>query len=134
MDPATLNTVKKLEEKIEGRVEALQIVLRELGIIDFLNNNNLFSELQGRGIKIPEAFLMAARHFYPKLALLAQKLLKIPAAFAQLERLFPSWAFIHSDLRNRLSVKRSMKLVDIYYSLKSKELHDRNYDDLLKMN
>jgi len=63
---------------------------------------------------------------HPSLSSLAQKLLKIPASSAQIERLFSNWFFVHSDLRNRLTVERSEKLVDIYYSFKMNE-HFENY-------
>lgn len=123
-----------LKEKIEIRVKELHDILDKLGLNNFRNNNHIFSTLRDRGFNTPEAFWIAVKPFYPKLSSLARRLLKIPAASAQLERLFSSWAFIHSDLRNRLTVERSMKLVDIYYSLKMKEMYDEFYDDFFEDN
>lgn len=40
---------------------------------------------------------------------------------AQLERVFSNWAYVHNDIRNRLSFERSKKLIHCYHSLKLKD-------------
>lgn len=109
----------------------LQDITDEPGLDSYQKNLGIFEKLQNRNITSPETFWITAEPFYPRLSSLAQKLLKIPAASAQLERLFSSWAFVHSDLRNRLTVDRSMKLIDIYYTLKMNEHFDDYYDNLI---
>lgn len=67
---------------------------------------------------------------HKKLAEFARDYLKIPASTAQLERLFSNWAFVHSDVRNRLSDETSKKLVKMYFTLRSTdELPDIDIDD-----
>lgn len=68
---------------------------------------------------------------HPTLAKLANKLLKMPASSAQLERVFSNWGHIHSAIRNRLTFDRSKKLVHIYYSLR---LEDPAYLDVYNDN
>ncbi|XP_028982196.1 uncharacterized protein LOC114841394 [Diachasma alloeum] len=110
----------------------LDKITKESGFFAYQNNTNIFKKLMERNMdQTPETLWTTAAPFYPELSALAVKLLRIPAASAQLERLFSSWAFVHSDLRNRLTVDRSMKLVDIYYSLKMNELYEHCYDDLM---
>lgn len=77
------------------------------------------------------SILDSIRIFLSKPFFFGIKILKISAASAQLERLFSSWAFVHLDIRNRLTVERSMKLVDVYYSLKMNELYDEHYDNFI---
>ncbi|XP_011883980.1 PREDICTED: uncharacterized protein LOC105571117 [Vollenhovia emeryi] len=110
----------------------LQFITDEPGLDSYQKNLGIFEKLQKRNITLPETFWITAEPFCPHLSSLAQRLLKIPAASAQLERLFSFWAFVHSDLRNRLTVDRSMKLVDIYYTLKMNEYFDDYYDDLVE--
>ena len=63
-----------------------------------------------------------------KLAELAMDYLKISASTAQLERLFPNWAFVHSD---RLSPETSKKLLNTYFTLRSsEEIIDEEPDDI----
>ncbi|KYN21104.1 hypothetical protein ALC57_06532 [Trachymyrmex cornetzi] len=110
----------------------LKDITDELGLELYQKNLGIFEKLQSRNITSPETFWITAEPFYSRLSLLAQKLLKIPAASAQLERLFSFWSFVHSDLRNRLTVDRSMKLVDIYYTLKMNECFDDYYDSYIE--
>lgn len=56
---------------------------------------------------------------HEELATFAMDYLKIPASTAQLERLFSNWAYIHNDIRNRLSDETSKKLVNVYFTLRS---------------
>lgn len=98
------------------------------GIHEYQNNLNIFMKLHEKKITSPQVFWTLAAPHFPKLSSIALKLSNIPAASAQLERLFSSWAFVHSDLRNRLTTEHSIKLVDIYYSLKMSELYDDDYD------
>lgn len=58
--------------------------------------------------------------------------LKIPASTAQLERLFSNWAYIHSDLRNKLSDETSKKLLNTYFTLRSTDEIDeeKEFDDI----
>lgn len=110
----------------------LQDITDKPGLNSYQKNLGIFKKLLNRNITSSETFWITAESFYPHLSSLAQKLLKIPAASAQLERLFSFWAFVHSDLRDRLTVDRSMKLVDIYYSLKMNEYFDDYYDNLIE--
>ena len=110
----------------------LQDIADEPGLDSYQKNTGIFEKLHNRNITSPETFWLTAESFYPRLSTFAQKLLKIPAASAQLERLFSFWAFVHSDLRNRFTVDRSMKLVDIYYTLKMNEYFDDYYDDFVE--
>lgn len=64
---------------------------------------------------------------HKQLAELATKLLLIPAATAQLERLFSNWSFVHNKTLNRLSVETSKKLINIYFSLRT---NDCSIDDV----
>lgn len=91
------------------------------GLDDYLNNIGIFQTLQKKGINSIQTFWGIVETLHPHLSSLARKLLKIPASSAQIERLFSNWSFVHSDLRNRLTVERSEKLVDVYYSLKMNE-------------
>lgn len=61
----------------------------------------------------------AAELGHGNLAEFAMDFLKIPASTAQLERLFPNWGYVHSDIRNRLTNETSKKLVNIYFTLRS---------------
>lgn len=60
-------------------------------------------------------FWTLAEDYWPNLAKIALKLLRIPASTSQLERVFSMWQHIHSRLRNRLTFDRSKKLMHIYY-------------------
>lgn len=110
----------------------LKDITDEPGLESYQKNTDIFEKLQKRNIVSPETFWMSVKPFYPRLSSFAQKLLKIPASSAQLERLFSFWALVHSDLRNRLTVDRSMKLVDIYYTLKMNEHFDDYYDNFIE--
>lgn len=60
----------------------------EPGLDNYLNNAGIFQTLQKKGIKSAQTFWGIAEALHPHLSLLAQKLLKIPASSAQIERLF----------------------------------------------
>lgn len=88
---------------------------------EFIKKTGVFSILNEKGIHKPLVYWSLAEREHPQLALLAQKLLKIPASSAQIERLFSNWSFIQPLVRNRLTFERQKKLVHIYYTLKSNE-------------
>ncbi|XP_077264021.1 uncharacterized protein LOC143898425 [Temnothorax americanus] len=84
----------------------------------FINGTGIFKSLNNKNIKSPQTYWFIVGKTYSLLGGLAEKLMKIPASSAQIERVFSNWSFIHSDLRNRLTAERSQKLIEIYYSLK----------------
>lgn len=72
----------------------------------------------------------AAELGHRKLSEFANDYLKIPASTALLERLFSNWAYVHSDVRNRLSDETSKKLVNMYFTLRSTDdVYDMEDDD-----
>lgn len=81
---------------------------------DYLDSSGDFQNLN---LCNPSTFWYFAKG-NKSLANLGSKMSTIPAATAQLERLFSNWGAIHSNLRNRLADGRSEKLVYIYYSHK----------------
>jgi hAT family C-terminal dimerisation region len=84
----------------------------------FKEKRGLFKTLFERKLENPFTFWTMSSNKYPNLATLAKKLLKIPASSAQLERLFSSYSFVHNNRRNRLTNRRSKKLVFLYHQLK----------------
>ncbi|XP_024893627.1 uncharacterized protein LOC112468603 [Temnothorax curvispinosus] len=84
------------------RAMALDFITEQLDIEDqsgldnYLNNAGIFQTLQKKGIKSAQTFWGLAATLHPHLSSLARKLLKIPAASAQIERLFSNWSFVHS--------------------------------------
>ncbi|KYM95571.1 hypothetical protein ALC62_13782 [Cyphomyrmex costatus] len=100
-----------------------------LGIQAFLHGTDIFKILDSKNLTFPHTYWFMASKKYPDLAELADKLMKIPASSAQIERLFSQWSFVHSDIRNRLTTERSQKLIEIYYSLKMSNRCDKYIDD-----
>ncbi|XP_015115596.1 uncharacterized protein LOC107040163 [Diachasma alloeum] len=96
---------------------------------EYAEGKGIFEKLFSKKIKSPEAFWCMAEVDYPTLSGLAKKLSSIPSSTAQIERVFSNWAFIHSDLRNRLSVERSMKSVSIFYAFKMRDTSWEKIDD-----
>lgn len=91
----------------------------------FTANEGVFGILQRKNITNPKTFWhYAAEQGHGELSAFAMKFLKIPGSTAQLERLFSHWAYIHNDIRNRLSVETSKKLVNIYFTLRSTDKID----------
>lgn len=84
----------------------------------FKLNEGIFETLRVKQIIKPRTFWNLTERRHKELASLANKLLKIPASSAQLERLFSNWGHIHSLRRNRLHSTTSQKLLHTYYSLK----------------
>lgn len=66
----------------------------------FRNNSGLFMQLKEKGVIKPLVFWNMAEMKYPQLAKIALKLLKMPPSTAQIERLFSSWSYVHSSIRN----------------------------------
>ncbi|XP_015118534.1 uncharacterized protein LOC107042145 [Diachasma alloeum] len=95
----------------------------------FQNKEKPFEAIFNKNVECAKTFWCFIKPYYPALAQLAIKLSNIPSSSAQIERLFSHWAFIHSDLRNRLSVERSMKLVGIYYAFKMQDAIGNYYWD-----
>lgn len=94
------------------------------GLQHYKNKTGKFDKVFKKNIECPKAFWHLMEAYYPILSKVALKLLNIPSSSAQIERLFSHWAFIHSDIRNRLSVERSMKLVAIYYAFKMQDINN----------
>lgn len=69
--------------------------LNELDL--FQNNLGIFELCDKKKIENPLLFWNLAEPDCPNLSVLASKLLRIPAASAQIERAFSSWGFVHSD-------------------------------------
>lgn len=92
----------------------------------FRNKTSFFKNLYEKGIKKPLVFWNMAAMKLPTLSNLAIKLLQIPASSAQIERVFSSWSYVHSPIRNRLTFDRSKKLLHVYYSLR---IQDDFYED-----
>lgn len=89
-----------------------------------------FAKLTAKKITSPKTFWhFAAELGHDKLAEFAMDYLKIPASTAQLERLFSNWAYIHNDIRNRLSNETSKKLVNTYFTLRSTDQMVEEDDD-----
>lgn len=107
----------------------LLVVLDDDGLIslhEFQNNENIFKCLAEKNVNRPDAFWGLTDKKHPGLSRIADRLLKIPASSAQLERVFSNWSWIHSNVRNRLSQEKSKKLINTYYSLK---VMDKNVTD-----
>lgn len=85
-------------------------------------NEGTFAALARKKITSPKTYWhFAGQQDHHKLSGFAMKLLKIPASTAQLERLFSNWAYVHNDIRNRLSVETSNKLVNVYFTLRAND-------------
>lgn len=97
----------------------------------FTANEGTFATLQKKKVTSPKTFWhYAGEQGHQQLANFAMKMLKIPASTAQLERLFSNWSFIHNDIRNRLAVETSKKLVNIYFTLRSTDtIEDEDEDE-----
>lgn len=96
------------------------------GLDEYKKKSGIFEVVFKKNIQSPKVFWCMIEDYYPALSNLAQRLLSIPSSSAQIERLFSNWAYIHSEIRNRLSVDRSMKLVAIYYAFKMQDLSDND--------
>ncbi|KAJ8910589.1 hypothetical protein NQ315_013558, partial [Exocentrus adspersus] len=117
----------------EQNITVEDFLIKELdasGLTDlenFKNNRGIFQTLkEKKNVTDPSTFWGIAKRRHVNLATLALKLLNIPASSAQLERVFSSWSFVHSPLRNKLDFERSKKLLFTYHSLK---LKDKNKSD-----
>lgn len=109
------------EQLDSGGLESLRL---------FTLNDGTFALLQKKEVTSPKTFWhYASEQGHEQLALFAMKYLKVPGSTAQLERLFSHWAFIHSDIRNRLSVETSKKLVNVYFTLRSTDEIVDDYED-----
>lgn len=95
----------------------------------YRHKTGFFQTLFEKDIQKPLVFWNMAEMKYPTLTKFAKKLLQIPASSAQLERLFSSWAHVHSFKRNRLTFERSKKLLHVYYSLRFKDVSLENETD-----
>lgn len=98
----------------------------------FTSNEGTFAILFKKKLKSPKTFWHFARQQgHKQLADFATKFLNIPASTAQLERMFSNWAYIHTDIRNRLSTETSKKLVNIYFTLRATDdpIDESDVDD-----
>ncbi|XP_055307729.1 uncharacterized protein LOC129571881 [Sitodiplosis mosellana] len=86
----------------------------------FTKGKGAFASLAQKKIVSPKAFWHFADQLgHGELATFALDYLKIPASTAQLERLFSNWAYVHNDIRNRLSTETSKKLVNTNFTLRT---------------
>lgn len=96
----------------------------------FTKDENVFAALKRKNINSPKTYWhYAAELGHEGLAAFAMRYLKVPASTAQLERLFSNWAFIHNNIRNRLSDETSKKLVHTYFTLRSADNVDFDEDE-----
>lgn len=96
----------------------------------YSTNDGTFGALARKKITSPKTYWhYAIQQGHQELGEFAMKLLKIPASTAQLERLFSNWAFVHSDMRNRLGPDTSKKLVDVYFTLRANDVAIDDDDD-----
>lgn len=95
-----LQEQKNINELEQLRINKLESHLNDLEINAYNNGTGIFMKFNDRGSQSSVAFCAVVKLTYPKLSSIAERLSKIPAASAQLDRLFSSWAFVHSDLRN----------------------------------
>lgn len=93
---------------------------------NFKNNTGIFKTLNDKNVIDPIVFWNMSKIKHPNLSEIAIKLMQLPAASAQIERLFSNWSYVHSSIRNRLTFERSKKLLHIYFSLK---IIDKNESD-----
>ncbi|CAD6240967.1 GSCOCG00012602001-RA-CDS [Cotesia congregata] len=106
------------------RSQALQFIKNKLKetsyheLEAYQNKSGSFGTLFRKENVPPQLFWQMTENSFPNISKLAQKLINIPGSSAQIERLFSNWSYVHFSLRNRLTVDRSKKLIDIYYSLK----------------
>lgn len=108
------------DSQLESGREFIHEHLDEEGLNEFaayIDREGMFPKILDKQLESPFAFWNMAQFKHPKLAELAEKLLNMLAATAEIERLFSNWAYVHSLLRNRLKNERSKKLVHIYYHL-----------------
>lgn len=97
----------------------------------FTEAEDVFASLERKKIIAPTTFWhYAAEMGHKKLAEFAMKFLRIPASTAQLERLFSNWAYVHNDIRNRLSDEASKKLVNVYFTMRSADKISDEDDDI----
>ncbi|KAJ8892226.1 hypothetical protein PR048_004806 [Dryococelus australis] len=81
-------------------------------------------ELDGEGLDDLAKFNSSTEHTISKLAI---KVLYIPSSFAQLERAFSNWLYVHCPLRSRLTFQRSKKLLHVYHTLKLQDVPSDEY-------
>ena len=96
----------------------------------FSEDEDIFASLQRKKKISPKTYWHYAELGHAELAAFAMDFLMIPASTAQLERLFSNWAYVHNDIRNRLSDETSKKLVNIYFTLRSAEKIDDEDTDI----
>lgn len=110
--------LKEVKNYIFGKLEAAELE----SCRQFTAGEGVFENLKRKKITSTKTYWHYASELgHEKLAAFAMDYLKIPASTAQLERLFSNWAFVHSDVRNRLSDETSKKLVNIYFTFRSTE-------------
>lgn len=110
-------------EKLDGdQLESLR---------KFKENTDVFASLvKKKGLSALTFWHFASESGHRKLADFARDYLKIPSSTAQLERLFSNWAYVHNDIRNKLSDETSKKLVNMYFTLRATdELPESDSED-----
>lgn len=98
----------------------------------FKRGEGVFNIMKRKNIESTNTYwYYAAQQGHGDLASFAKKLLKIPASTCQLERLFSNWSFIHSETRNRLLPDRSKMLMNIYFTLRSRDIIEEEEDEYM---
>ena len=80
------------------------------------------NEMISKKCSSPVAYWLYWKRRFPNLVNFALKLFLMPASTAQLEGLFSNWTYVHNLFRNQLEDDKSSMLLDIYYTLKQREL------------
>lgn len=82
----------------------------------YVKREGVFGNLAGKATSSRSFWYFCKGH--EELSKFALRLALIPASTAALERMFSSWSYIHTKVRNRLGFERSKKLMYIYFTLR----------------
>ncbi len=77
----------------------------------------MFHQCVLQGVSPLAWWLSMSEQIHPELSLLVRSLFSAVASSAGVERVFSTFGFIHSDVRNRLGVDKAAKLSFIYKML-----------------
>ena len=67
----------------------------------------------------PDVYWKTMQIQFPLISDIALSYMHLPAATADLERVFSMWSYVHNKTRNRLSSKTSENLIFIYHAIKT---------------
>ena len=95
--------------------QIIQFKAKALPFAAYMFADNIVSEAA------PMSWWMSQTSFlHPELLLLAKTLFSAVASSAGVERVFSTFGFVHSDIRNRLGIEKASKLTFIYRMLNEK--------------